>query len=61
MFEKKIGGRIYHVQSHHKTKAEADKEAKWLRKNGKSARVFESKMWAKHYGDKTVRYLVYTR
>lgn len=61
MFERKINGHIFHVQSHHKTKASADKEAEWLRKNGNPARIFKSKMWAKHYGDKSVRYLVYTR
>jgi len=56
MFEKKIDGYIFHVQSHHKDKASADKEAKWLRKNGKPACIL-----AKHYGDKSVRYLVYIR
>jgi hypothetical protein len=60
MFERRINGRIYHVQSHHKTKIEADKEAAWLRKNGKHARIFSAAMWAKHYGDKSARWLVYT-
>ncbi len=60
MFERKIGGHIFHVQSHHTTKASADKEAKWLRKQGKHARIFKSKMWARHYGDKSVHWLVYT-
>jgi len=60
MFERKYNGHIYHVQSHHKTKDSANKEANWLRKQGNKARVVDGKPWAKHYGDKSVRYIVLT-
>jgi len=54
------GGKIWHIQSHHKEKATAVKEAKWLRKQGNRARVVVATPWAKQYFDKSVRYLVYT-
>ena len=60
MFERKIDGHIFHVQSQHKTKSGADKEAEWLRKHGNKARVVSGKPWARHYGDNSIRYLVLT-
>jgi len=60
MFERVINGDTFHVQSHHKTKDSANKEAQWLRKQGNRARVVSGKPWAKHYGDSSIRYLVLT-
>ena len=60
MFTQKWDGKIWHVQSHHTTKASATKEALWLRKMGNRARIASGTPWAKHYGDKSIRYLVYT-
>jgi len=60
MFTRKWDGTIWHVQSHHTTKASANAEAKWLRKMGNRARVVSGTPWANHYNDKSVRYLVYT-
>ena len=35
----KIGDKLFHVQSRHRAKSDAQKEASWIRKQGKLARV----------------------
>ncbi len=36
---RRIGGHIYHIQSFQATKADAQKEAAWVRRHGHLARV----------------------
>ncbi len=54
MSTKTIDGHIFHVQSQHKTKASAKKEAAWLRKMGNRVRIFPGALVGQH------GYVVYT-
>ena len=55
-----IGGHIFHFHSAHADKREAEKEAKWLRKQGNLARILSMSPWRQNYPDPTVRYAVFT-